>query len=245
MKDIDFLPDWYKRGQKRKVNYRTQCIVLSGVFMVMVVWSLVTTRSISSAKAGLAQMAAKRQQAESATTQLVEVPKELQRLRGKVQSVERIDSKIDVASVLAEISFLIDDTVVLSRVEIIAEKPMPGSSSSSTSNAVVRAAQSQFNRENDLPLGDVRFKVVIAGVAADAGDVAALVSRLEQSPYFRQIVLSFSRDAEVGSQTIASSRGVGATSQISETGSGTITAVKSLRVSEFQINCYLGNYREL
>ncbi|MEJ2704425.1 MAG: PilN domain-containing protein [Sedimentisphaerales bacterium] len=247
MKEIDFLPNWYRTGQKRQVNYRTQWIVLSGVFAVMVVWSLVTTRSISSAKAELAQMTAQRQQAESASAELAAVTGELQQLQGKIRSIERIDSKIDVASVLAELSFLIDDAVVLSRVEFTAEKPTSGGSAepSSASSAVVRAAQKRSGKAKDVPLGNVRFKVVIAGVAADASDVAALISRLEESLYFQQVVLAFSRDAQVGNENATSFRDADVAGQRPEAGPRTPKAERTLRVSEFQINCYLGNYREL
>ena len=126
MKDIDFLPEWYRTGQKRQVNYRTQCIVLSGVFVVMAVWSLAAARSISNVRAELTQMAERRGQAESTSAELAEVGSELKKLRQKVGFIEEIGSRIDVASVLAEISSLIDEMVVLSKVEFISEKVGPG-----------------------------------------------------------------------------------------------------------------------
>lgn len=247
MKEIDFLPDWYRTGQKRQVNYRTQCIVLSGVFLVMVVWSLATNHSISEAKAGLAQMTAKCEQAEKDSAELAQMKSELKELQEKIQSIEEIDSKIDVASVLAEISSLIDETVVLSKVEFTAEKPERGrdSSRSGRPRAVVRVAQVQLGQRNNLPLGDVRFKITFAGVAADSGDVAALVSRLEESAYFRQVVLSFSRNTQVGNETAVSFRDVDVLRPTVEMDGRAGTTSGKLQVSEFQINCYLGNYREL
>lgn len=241
MKEIDFLPDWYKTGRKRQVNYRMQCIVLGGVFLVMIVWSLATSRSISNAKAGLAQMTTQCDQAEKASQELAGIKTELEMLREKIQSIEEIDSKIDVASVLAEISSLVDDMVVLSKIDFIAEKPgKGGGDGSGRPSAVVRVAQSQLGKKN-VPLGDVRFKVLIAGVAADASYVAELVSRLEKSPYFRQVVLSFSRNGQVGSRNTTFLRDVDVLAGDTE---GRIGADTKLQVSEFQINCYLGNYRE-
>jgi len=64
MKEIDFLPEWYKSGRRRQVSYRTQYIALGGVFVVMMVWSLITTHSISKARAQYAQMATNQAQAE-------------------------------------------------------------------------------------------------------------------------------------------------------------------------------------
>ncbi|MFC1633899.1 PilN domain-containing protein [Planctomycetota bacterium] len=247
MKEIDFLPDWYRTGQKRQVNYRMQCIVLSGVFLVMVVWSLATNHSISNVKAGLTQMTAKCEQAENDSAELAEIKSELKELQGKIQSIEEIDSQIDVASVLAEISCLIDEMVVLSKIEFIAEKPEQNrvNGSGTRSSAVVRIAQAQLGPKKNLPLGRVRCKVSITGVAADASGVAELVSRLEESAYFRRVVLSFSRNTQVGNQNTASFRDVDTLRQAVEADGRAGVAGGRLQVSEFQINCYLGNYREL
>lgn len=246
MKEIDFLPDWYKTGRKRQVNYRTQCIVLSGVFLVMTVWSVATTRSISNVRAGLTQMTIQRDQAEKASVELAEIKTKLNGMRAKIQSIEEIDSRIDVASVLAEISSVVGEMVVLSKIEFVAEKLEQGKTELSTRpSAVVRVAKAQLSQKNNLPLGSVRFKISIAGVAADASDVAALVSRLEESPYFRQVVLSFSRNGQVGNENASSLLDVDVLRRAGDVEGRFGAAAGRLQVSEFQINCYLGNYREL
>jgi Tfp pilus assembly protein PilN len=247
MKEIDFLPCWYKTGQKRQVNRRTQCIVLSGVFVLMMVWSLASTRSISNVKAEIAQAALQCEQAKKTSAEMIKMSKELKNLQEKIQSVEKVDSKIDIPSVLGEISSLVDEMIVLSKVEFAAEKFAQDREEglSSSSGAIVRIAQNQLGGKKNLLVGHVRFKVTIAGVAADAGDVAALISRLEQSPYFRQVVLSFSRNVEVRNQGATSLRDIDVLRESLETGEGGVANVGKLQVSEFQINCYLGNYHEL
>jgi hypothetical protein len=35
MKEIDFLPEWYKNGRRRRMRYRTQYAVLGCIFVVM------------------------------------------------------------------------------------------------------------------------------------------------------------------------------------------------------------------
>jgi len=110
---------------------------------------------------------------------------------------------------------------------------------------VVRA---NLNKKENLPLGNVRFKVIIAGVAADASDVATLMCKLEDSPYFRQVVLSFSRgDTEIAIESKSSFR------TETDAEDGTVKSKNRVReagvrskipVNEFEINCYLANYRE-
>ncbi len=243
MKDIDFLPEWYKSGIRREVSYRTQYMALGGVFLVMAVWSLATTNSISKARGELADMSAAHAQAQSASDKLAEFENKLRSLKKKLRSTEEIDSRIDVANVLGEMSFLIRDGIVLNKVEFAAEK-FPDEwedKTSPRSGAVVRAVRVITGGKQQLPLGNVRFKVTIAGVAADAGDVAALIIKLEDSPYFWQVVPSFTRSTEVQAENAGPDAGKTAW----ETGSGISNVRASIQVSEFEIHCYLANYRKL
>ncbi|MHC4556022.1 MAG: hypothetical protein ACYTFW_04135 [Planctomycetota bacterium] len=247
MKEIDFLPEWYKSGRRRQVSYRTQYLALGGVFVVMMVWSFIATHSISKVKAQFAQTGTKQAQAESVSAKLAELKSELIGLQKKFGSIEDIDSKIDVANVLAELSFLIDEKIVLSRVELVAEKFVHKQQAkpSPRSGAVVRAVQTKLSGKRNLPLGDVRFKVVIAGVAADASDVGILICKLDESPYFCQVVPSFSRNDEI---EVESAPSVSSQTDLVESAlksqGGVRKAGGNIQVSEFEINCYLANYRK-
>lgn len=245
MKDIDFLPEWYKNGIRREVSYRTQYMALGGIFLVMAVWSLTASRSISQARAEFADMAAMHTQAESVSGDLAVLEDQFRSLQRRLESMEEIDSRINVADVLAEMSFLIDDEIVLSKVELVSEK-FPGKQEdkpSTRSGSVVRAIRVRNRQEQQLPLGNVRFKVVIAGVAANTGDVADLIRKLEESPYFFQVVPSFSRSVELEIETAPSSKAADVVKRTSET-RGSVAA-DSLQASEFEIACYLANYRKL
>ena len=240
MKEIDFLPEWYKSGQRRQVSYRTQYIALGGVLVVMVVWNFIATHSISKVRAQFAQMATKQTQAEGLSVKLAELKSELRGLQEKTEFIEDIDSKIDVAGVLAEMSFLIDEKIVLNKVVFDAEKieNKRQAKLSPRAGTVVRAVRTKLSEKRKLPLGDVRFRVVISGVAADASHVAALICRLEDSPYFCQVVPSFSRTAEINVTSNPSLR-----SGTKNVNSGRESGGK-IQVSEFEISSYLANYRE-
>jgi hypothetical protein len=127
---------------------------------------------------------------------------------------------------------LIDERIVLQKLEFIAEKFVyeQDAKNSPSVGSVVRVAQNNTSNKKKLPLGNVRFKVVIAGVAADTNDVAALMCKLEDSSYFCNVVLSYSRgNEEIGIRNESSPR----------------TGTNAVQVNEFEINCYLANYREL
>ena len=223
MKEIDFLPQWYKSGRQRQISYRTQVLGLGGVLVVMIVWNFVTTHSISKARAEVEQSKPMQAEAESVSREFAGIKSEVTVLRQKVKSMEEIDSRIDVAGVLAEMSFLIDDNIVLGKVEFVAERfvsEQQGKASRRTA-AAARVAGGNFVGKGTLPLGNARFKVVINGVATDAGDIAELICRLEESPYFCLVYPSFSRNRKM------------------KAGDG-----KNFQASEFEITCYLANYCE-
>ena len=243
MKEIDFLPEWYKSGQRRRISYRTQYIALCGVFLGMVAWNFVATNSISKARAQFGQMSTRQTEAEMLSSELAELISEMKGLEKKTQSIDEIVSKIDVASVLAEMSFLIDKRIVLSKVVLVAERfeEKQQARPSTHSGTVVRAVRTKLSPEHEQPLGDVRFRVTIGGVAADASDVASLICKLEDSTYFCQVVPLFSRAAEINTVSSTPSdlrrKSPNVRGGISETGG-------NIRISEFEISCYLANYRE-
>ena len=223
MKEIDFLPEWYKSGRKREISFRTQVIGLGGVLIIMVVWNFVTAHSISKARVIIEQNKPMQAQAESVSLEFEKMKSEMAKWQKKLKSMEEMDSKIDIPGVLAEMSYLIDDNIVLSKVDFDAERFDAGQqSNSSTQNAnVVRVAGGRLLGKDKLPLGDVRFKILIRGVAADAGDIADLICKLEESPYFCLVYPSFSRNKKIKAGP-----------------------EKDLPVSEFEISCYLANYQE-
>ena len=222
MKEIDFLPEWYTSGRKRRVSYRTQYGALGGALLLMVVWNFLTVRSISRAQSDLDHLTERQAQVGETTSRLMEAKSELAEFRKRAQAIEKADSRIHVASVLGELSSLTDNRTVLKKVEFLGERFAEIKPRRSAAGSVVRAANKAAAAKN-TPLGELRFKVVVAGVATDAGDVASLICSLEDSPYFRRVVPSYSR---------------------TETLKAAGTGDENLQVSAFEICCYLANYAE-
>lgn len=235
MKEIDFLPEWYKNSRRRQFGYRTQYVALAGILAVMFAWNFTTAHSISKARAEIAQLQTQKAQADVTSAQLDKIKNQLTGFQKKLKSVEQIDSRIDIAAVLAEMSFLIDEKIVLGKLQFIAEKVEDSSPEIPNTNFAVRVA-SLANKQAP-PLGDVRFKIVITGVAADAGDVAALICRLEDSPYFYQVIPSYSRNKPIKPATEQ-------TEKTPDPKKGLQKPKESFQASEFEISCYLANYQQ-
>jgi hypothetical protein len=247
MKEIDFLPEWYKSGRRRQINYRTQYFVLGGIFMVLGVWNFITSYSISKAKAEVVNMETQQKQAEKVSTKLSDLKNELHLYQKREELIKSIDSRINVADILAEMSYLTTGRIVLSKIELISERFIDEQNNHSSSNAgtVVRTAQSNMGSKLDLPIGDVRFKILIAGVAADASDVATLILKMEDSPYFCQVALSYSKNTDMEIKEDPSLYlKTGPVSQLPNTSRHNRETTGNIQVSKFEISCYLANYRE-
>lgn len=219
MKEIDFLPEWYKSGKRRQVSYRTQYLAMGCALLVMVVWSFVTANSISRGEAELRQTTPIQNQSEGTSLDFDKVKSQVMQLKKQAGQINKLDSKINIANVLAELSYLVREKIVLSDVEFVAEQFEQQHSNNSSSSAV-RPARRGSTAKTQFPLGAMRFKVMIKGVASDASDVAELVIKLEDSPYFCRITSSW-RNGNVN----------------------THAGNEKLEVSEFEIGCYLANYR--
>ena len=227
MKEIDLLPEWYKSGRRRQHSYRTQYIVLCGLFAVIMVWSFTASHSISKVKAALAESGLKGSATADLSEEFAKIKGQIEKLQETAAILNKIDSRIDVADVLAEISFLIGEKVVLSKVEFTAERLMdnPAGNSRSRKATAVRIAGARSAGGRSPAIGSVRFKIMIGGLAPDSGEVAELVCRLEESPYFCQVYPLFSRSTEVKVRTADKQ--------------------EALQASKFEIVCYLANYTEL
>ncbi len=239
MKEIDFLPEWYKEGKRQRQHVHRQYIVLAVAFVAMIGYNVAATHRITRASAELSGLEEKRVEAEIACQEFNTVTKDLSQVREKAALIERIDSKINMAAVLAEMSHILGETMVLSRVEFIAESFADDEKGPHTSDAGVRVADGKRDVSKETLVGNVRFRIVLTGVAVSPADVAALVRRLDDSSYFDRVNASFWRSGKV---TI--SGGPPDTAPKAQTVAAPGGQPKTLDVTEFEVVCYLANYKE-
>lgn len=232
MREIDFLPEWYKESKRRRLHLRRQYVALTVIFLAMLTYNLTSEYRVAKAGAEIMQFEDQRVEAEEVMRQFNQISRALGEHKAKAEVIEQIDSRIDLGAVLAEISHLINDRVVLSRVDFISEPIARTDKKQSGGGSTVRAVSRSDNAAGQALLGDVRFRIVLAGVAVESGDTTALFSRLEESPYFTRVSMSFSRPG-----TINVSPG--------PTGQTPARARETLGVTAFEMTCYLANYEEI
>ncbi len=212
MKDIDFIPEWYRTGRQRKVSYRRQYTIIACLFGLLAAWSFTTGVSVSRSRAEASQRERTYRADETITARFETIKKELSGLTDQQQCLARVDPKVDFAAVLAELSYLVGDRVILKALDIQSEKFQADKTTDKPSMIVL--GDGKREKESVLPEPNLRYRFKLTGIAADAADVAGLVSSLESSNYFCQILPGFSKTVQV----------------------------KSHPVTEFEVSCYLANY---
>ncbi len=240
MKDIDFLPEWYKEGHRHRVHMRHQYAALVCVVLAMICYNVTATHRINQASAAIDGMDDQRRMAEQVTYEFDATNRLFRERQAKVDLVAQMDSKIDVGAVLAELSHIITGRVVLSRLEFISEVIAVAKDKAQGGKTPAVRPVSGGAATKSVALGDVRFRIVIGGVAESPADVGALACLLEESPYFKQVYPSVSRSGKI-EMTVASPSTSGGSSVNPAAGQGR----EVLHGSEFEITCYLANYEEV
>jgi len=237
VKELDFLPEWYKEDRRRQAHVRRQYGALGIVFLVMMTFNVTALHRAGKASAEGARLENQRVGAEAVVHEFETLTKRLNELKTRASLVEQMDSRIDIAAVVAELSHLIGDSVVLRKVEIQAEPLGRTEDKGQAKSGVVRLADRPLTSEKAMPLGRVKFRIVLTGVATHPADVPDLVCRLDGSRYFQRVHPLFYGNTR-------SQAGAKPALQLQEGG----TAVRPLSASElteFEIACYLANYTEM
>lgn len=212
MKEIDFIPEWYRTGQKRMVSYQRQYVLITFLFVALLACSHATGLFVSRAKARVDK-----------TQDLLKIEEPLSQTYNKIKAgvvnlqtnagvLERVRPRVDLSHVIAELSHLISDRIVLSRIDVRSEA-MQSVPTAGKKHVVTIGAQ-RDRTSSALPQESIRSKVTIVGIAAEGSDVASLISKLEESPWFCRIIPGYSKSKEI----------------------------KGVVITEFEIGCYVANY---
>lgn len=190
MKEIDFLPSWYRNSRRRSIGYKWQYGIITATFVFMAGWSFIAGRIVSSTTAGVETVNVER----SISNEIEKINIEITDLQAKAQLLEKCSTNIKFSSVIAELSLLIDPAIVLNRLQINAQDASVILNESQGVRAVVNRntkAKSSTLENNKV------YKVIINGIAKSPKDVADLLFNLEDSSYFKAVVHNFSQNKKI------------------------------------------------
>lgn len=212
MKEIDFIPEWYKSGQKRINSYQRQYVLVTCLFIALLAWSYAAGSFVSYGRASVESTQKLLDNSKPLEQEYTELKGEIAELQKKVFVLERVRSKVDISAVIAELSNLVDDRIVLSKLSF--NCTTADTDSANVSKDIIRFSAHPRSSQSALPGANSVVKVVVSGIAAQASDVAKLISSLEESPYFCHVLPGYSRNLKL----------------------------KQRKATEFEIGCYVANY---
>lgn len=211
MREIDFLPEWYKNSKRRRVSYRMQYLVIAGMFATVMSWSFVAdyTNSIIRRHVDIMQKSLDANKQVSAKYE--NYNNELNLLSERAGRLEKLDSKISITGVLAELSYISSDNIMLTDLNLKSEV-MNSENTKTMKSGMAKLSAPKGDRKIAMPNPNVRYKVILHGLASGAAPVTDLISELERSPYFCQVI------------------------------PGLLEHVKDASTTRFEISCYIANY---
>ncbi len=225
MRDVDFLPEWYRDNTQRKLSVRRQYIALSIIFLIMIFSNAVASRKISRANADLTRSDTERGHAERFMVEFGRLNSRVSETRAAVMSANRLNLELDVADVLAELSTVVSGEIVLRSVELLGRNPAEQALAGET-------APLPFDSDEAGELSVDRFAVRLIGFAQHADHVSALIAELEDSATFHDVNLVYSK---ASTEALASESAPSA--QVSEQ--------TSQKLFKFEVSCTIAVDHEI
>lgn len=217
MKEIDFIPEWYKADRKRKRRYVRQSTLIGVAFVIMMIWGMVIDRYVVSVKADVQDIQDAFTKAQTRVQEAMELQGQIDTLEQKASWLDKLTLRTPMTAVLAEVSYLMHDKVILSDLSLKNE-PIEELKENQTAapGAVVQIGVPKEKNEDVVgPQIPTRVVMTLTGIASQPADAAVLIARLEDSPYFDSVTLVFSKPKDF----------------------------KETEVTEFKIRSYVADYR--
>ena len=215
MREIDFIPEWYRTDRVRKRKYVRQYTLIGSLFLLMMVWSFIVGGHVDRVAAEVQQLQTDLEKTVNRAEQVAVLQDEITGMKEKMALLDRIKPRTQLTAILGEIAYLMRENIILSKL-FIKNEPIKGSNENTTaSRVVVQVEKTKKDQDAVAPPSPCRLKIVLAGIAAQQSDAASLIAQLEETPYFEQVALVFSKPKTINQQD----------------------------VTEFEIQCTVADYR--
>ena len=194
MKEIDFIPSWYHENRRRRSWYVRRYVTILILTAIWMLGNLIAGGIISNAYGNLDSLRTSYEKGLQKIDQARKLEVRLAELIRQEQVLQHLCPRTEVSPVLAELSSRIGDRIVLTNLSLIQTSLENLDSPRQTMSGAVQVKNSAAVADESIFKSDTVQKVVLAGIAVDGSEVAALISRLEESEYFARVVPVFSRN---------------------------------------------------
>ncbi len=196
MKDLDFLPQWYRDDRQRKQRRRRYCVLFGVVAGLVGFWSFIAGQSVGGLKAQTQQMEEALENGQQTIQTAMEMDAQIAALSHQVETLRMLTLRTPVSAVLGELSARVCENVIFSRVMLTLE-PIAEAVKPMATAAAVRLGDGKPSASVPLPAVPHKMRLTLTGIAAGGADVARLIENLESGGYFESVVPVFSRAKKI------------------------------------------------
>jgi Tfp pilus assembly protein PilN len=192
MREIDFIPSWYRASRRRKRDLVIRAVFLSVLAVEMILVSVGSYIQRAAAREDLAELETSFAGQAEVITSLSQLVLRLEELRDKRQLLSDVTGGAPVHGVLAELSHLMPEATALTRVGLSQSRRIGAAGRQKEGDAGKVAAQPD----------DDEGTLEITGWAASDVHVGSLMTNLARSPLFGDVRLRYSKPVAVNDREV-------------------------------------------
>ncbi len=192
--ELDFIPSWYHENRRRRNWYLRRYLAIAVLTGLWIVGNLLSGSMVSKAYADLEGLRSTYEKGLRTILQTRRLQEEISVLNRQSRLVSRLQPRTLPSPILAELSRCIGERAVLKELTIV-QVPLESLSLSAVKpGTAVRIRAGTGGRNDGAPASETVTQIRLVGLACDGAEVAALISRLEESKYFEQVTPVYSKN---------------------------------------------------
>ncbi len=187
MREIDFLPDWYRHVMRRRKRLMVQAACSITLLAAIGLRAVYSRHHATVAEAAVIQTENQIARAASDAREVDRLTNLRQRWARQVQRIERLGTHVEAARLLAALDDAMPSGVALSDLQVDTDE-RPSTTAPSSGSAV--------------PSNDRRLRVRLEGLAASPGELEKFLARLKATPFFEQVSMGFNKNTLDAGRTV-------------------------------------------
>ena len=198
MKDIDFLPQWYRQA-RRSHDSRISRLWLAMIGLcALAVWFGVGKLQTGQAQAQLAYLTDQNQMVQEGLDLIGQLEEEQAELQERYKLAQELAPTLSSVEILSKLADLIPPQIALKKLEVVSKLSEPSAARSDKLTALAAKISAGTPSGPTPPQPrTVEMEVSVIGLAPSETDVAILVGQLAGCRDFRQVRLEYCKAATI------------------------------------------------
>ena len=191
MKDIDFLPQWYKLSRRRRDSRRTRLWLGAVGLSVLLIWFTTGHLRLREAKAQLAQLDSYHSTLQEGLDIIDQLNVEQSTLLERHELARQLTPKLSCVRILSRLAQLIPPQVSIERLHWVTAGTQTSTPPQDKISALADRIADQNNTGQKTRQQETELHLSIFGLAPSVMDAAVFVGQLVTSQDFRDVRLEY------------------------------------------------------